>query len=79
MLSLRTYFSRYSRKEHAHVCLVITDFYSPYRTLVKELFPNASIVAGRFHISQHMGLQHRIQIMKRFKKIDLQALLSSLV
>lgn len=69
--NLRQYFWRYPIEARATVRLVVTDFYSPYRTLVKELFPNAQIVADRFHISQHIGrafTQHRIQVMKTFKK-----------
>lgn len=73
--NLRNYFIRYSKKARAAVRLVVTDFYSPYRTLVKELFPNAQIVADRFHISQHISrtfLNHRIQVMKSFKKEQYQ-------
>ena len=53
--------------------LVVSDFYTPYRTLVKDCFPNARIVADRFHISQHIArafTTHRIQVMKSFKKSD---------
>lgn len=35
------------------------------------MFPNARIVADRFHISQHIGrafTNHRIQVMKTFKR-----------
>ena len=68
---LRDYFLRYPRKVREQVRLVVSDFYTPYRTLVKECFPNARIVADRFHISQHIGrafTNHRIQVMKTFKK-----------
>lgn len=71
LTNLRHYFIRYPRKTREAVRLVVTDFYSPYRTLIKELFPNAQIVIDRFHISQHIArtfLQHRIQVMKTFKK-----------
>ncbi|HAP7500851.1 TPA: transposase, partial [Enterococcus faecium] len=70
---LRDYFLRYPRKVREQVRLVVSDFYTPYRTLVKECFPNARIVADRFHISQHIGrafTNHRIQVMKTFKKGD---------
>ncbi|MBH8397522.1 transposase, partial [Klebsiella pneumoniae] len=70
---LRDYFLRYPRKVREQVRLVVSDFYTPYRTLVKECFPNARIVADRFHISQHSGrafTNHRIQVMKTFKKGD---------
>lgn len=73
--NLRNYFIRYPKKAREAVRLVVTDFYSPYRTLVKELFPNAQLVVDRFHISQHIGrtfLQHRIQVMKTFRKEQYQ-------
>ncbi|WP_369468598.1 transposase [Enterococcus faecalis] len=35
--------------------LVVSDSYTPYHTLVKDYFPNARIVANRFHISQHIS------------------------
>lgn len=73
--NLRNYFIRYSKKAREAVRLVVTDFYSPYQTLVKELFPNAKLVADRFHISQHIARtfsQHRIQVMKTFKKEQYQ-------
>ncbi|MBL1228610.1 ISL3 family transposase, partial [Enterococcus sp. BWB1-3] len=73
--SLRTYFSRYSIEERAKVRLVVTDFYTPYRTLVKECFPHAHIVADRFHIAQHIArtfLKHRIQRMKQFRPDQFQ-------
>ena len=70
---LRDYFLRYPIKVREQVRLVVSDFYTPYRTLVKDCFPNARIVADRFHISQHIGrafTNHRIQVMKTFKKGD---------
>lgn len=65
------YFLRYPRKVREQVCLVVSDFYTPYRTLVKDYFPNALIFADRFHISQRIGrtfTNHRIQMMKSFRK-----------
>lgn len=73
--SLRSYFSRYAPEERQKVRLVVTDFYTPYRTLVQELFPRAQIVADRFHIAQHIGrtfLQHRVQRMKQFRSDQFQ-------
>ncbi len=66
---LRDYFLRYPRKVREQVRLVVSDFYTPYRT--QKECSNARIVADRFHISQHIGrafTNHRIQVMKTFKK-----------
>lgn len=68
---LLAYFSRFPRETRESVRLVVTDFYSPYRTLVQDCFPNANIVADRFHITQHISrafLTHRILVMKTFQK-----------
>lgn len=68
---LLAYFSRFPKERREAVRLVVTDFYSPYRTLVQHCFPNAAIVADRFHISQHISrafLTHRILVMKTGKK-----------
>lgn len=68
---LQTYFARYSRQERAQVHYVVSDFYSPYASLVKALFPNAQFVIDRFHISQHIGRafqQQRRQVMNSFHR-----------
>ncbi len=50
---------------------VVSDFYSPYASLVKTLFPNAQLVIDRFHMSQHIGRafqQQRKQVMNTFHR-----------
>ncbi|MHC5268425.1 transposase [Enterococcus sp. LJL98] len=50
------------------VKIVVTDFYAPYISLTKELFPEAKVL---FHIVQLIGKSfqnHRIAIMKRFSQ-----------
>ena len=45
------------------------DMYSPYMVLVKELFPNATIIIDRFHIIQHLNrafTKTRINTMNTF-------------
>lgn len=67
--SLRNYFLRYRKNARASVKAICIDLYSPYISLVRELFPNASIVFDRFHISQLLSRafsQTRIQAMKQF-------------
>lgn len=72
---LETYFARYPRQERTKVHYVVSDFYRPYDSLVKELFPNAQMVIDRFHISQHIGLafqQQRRQVMKSFHRRQME-------
>lgn len=72
--SLRNYFLRYSKKARNGVTAICTDLYSPYFSLIKELFPNASIVLDRFHIVQLLSRafsKTRIQAMKQFPTTSL--------
>jgi transposase len=44
----------------------VVDLYQPYRGLIKELFPNANIIADHFHIvaQAYRALQAvRIQVI----------------
>lgn len=69
LYSLRNYFLRYSKKARSAVKSICIDLYSPYISLIKELFPHALIVFDRFHISQLLCRafsQTRIQVMKQF-------------
>lgn len=66
---LQRYFARYDSQARKHVQFVVSDFYSPYASLVKTFFPNAQLVIDRFHISQHIGRafqNQRTQVMKSF-------------
>ena len=47
---LKSYFLQYDLKARAIVKTVTVDLYSPYRKLIEELFPNAIIIADRFHV-----------------------------
>ena len=69
LCSLRNYFLRYSKKARTSVKAICIDLYSPYLSLIKELFPNASIVLNRFHMVQLLNralIKTRIQGMKQF-------------
>lgn len=69
LFSLRNYFLRYSKDARNAVKAICIDLYSPYISLIKELFPNATIVLDRFHISQLLSRslsKTRIQVMKQF-------------
>lgn len=65
------YFERcYSLTARRAVKSVILDFNSSYHTFIKRLFPNAKIVADRFHLIQMLNrliTQTRISVMHQFK------------
>ncbi|WP_148095616.1 transposase, partial [Ligilactobacillus salitolerans] len=66
---LHSYFYQYPRKARLAVQTVTVDLYSPYRPLIKELFPNALIIADRFHtvVQAYRGLNSvRISVMKQY-------------
>ena len=57
--ALEAYFQRLEGKEH--VLLVCMELSSPYRALVRRFFPNARIVADRFHVIRIIN-HHFLQI-----------------
>ncbi|MGX7086437.1 ISL3 family transposase [Gemella bergeri] len=64
---------RYTFKDRLNVKMVCTDMNAGYMTMIKELFPNASIVIDRFHIIQALNNSLnslRTRIMKMFKDND---------
>lgn len=68
---LRNYFSKYSQKARNSVTNIVIDMYSPYITLIKELFPKAKISIDRFHLVQLINRSFnktRINIMNKFRK-----------
>lgn len=70
---LETYFQRYSLSDRNQVKIVVTDFYAPYISLTKELFPKANVLIDRFHIVQLIGKSfqsQRIDVMKCFSQSD---------
>lgn len=65
---LRSYFLQYDRQARYAVQTVTVDLYSPYRTFIQEIFPNAIIIADRFHVitQAYRALnQVRIRAMKQ--------------
>lgn len=66
---LKRYFSSFSKYVRNQVETICIDTYSPYISLIKELFVNAKIIIDRFHI---VGLfsrsfsQIRVDTMKTF-------------
>lgn len=47
--TLRSYFLRFPYEERKKVKIIVMDLSNPFRCIMKRLFPNASIIADRFH------------------------------
>ena len=65
------YFFYYDYKARSRVKFIIIDMYSPYVSLIKKMFPNASIIIDKFHLTQLISRslnKTRIITMKKFKK-----------
>lgn len=66
---LRRYFSNFSKSVRDSVESICIDMYSPYISLIEEMFVNAKIVIDRFHIVQLFSRsfgQTRVDVMKGF-------------
>ena len=66
---LRAYFNQYSPAARAAVKTITVDLFTPYRAMIKDLFPNANIVADRFHVVTQAYSEInkvRISVMKQF-------------
>lgn len=70
---LKDHFYRYSRYERKKVKTICIDMYTPYIELIRQLFPNASIIIDRFHIVQALNLElnrYRVQWMNQVRHKD---------
>jgi len=68
---LKDYFLRYSKKARDSVKTIVIDMYSPYISLIREVFPKAKIVIDKFHIIQLFSRalnKTRIKAMNQDKK-----------
>ena len=67
---MRNYFlSHYSKKARWSVKIVVVDLFEPYRNLIRDLFPQAMIVADHFHVvvQAYRALQSaRLKVMKEY-------------
>ena len=63
------YFFYYDYKARSRVKFIIIDMYSPYVSLIKKMFPNASIIINKFHLTQLILNKTRIMICKGLLKI----------
>ena len=71
LTNLIKYFYYYHYKARSRVKFIVIDMYSPYISLIKKMFPNASIVIDKFHLSQLISRslnKTRINIMKKHRK-----------
>ena len=69
--SIISYLSKYEKKEREKVRLVIIDQWRTYANIVKYLFPNAIIIADKFHYVRHINWalrDVRIRIMNSNKE-----------
>lgn len=48
--ALNNYFKLYSKREHNKVQFITLDLYKPYYKLMHQLFLNAILIPGSFHI-----------------------------
>lgn len=72
---LRRYFSSYPKSVRDKVESICIDMYSPYVSLIKEMFVNAKIVVDRFHIVKLFSSsfnQTRINSMKSFSSYSFE-------
>ena len=51
---LFSYFNKFTLAERSKVKYVIMDLWQPYKDLAKHFFPNAKIVADRFHYARYI-------------------------
>ena len=66
---LSAYFNQYSPAAQAAVKTITVDLFTPNRAMIKDLFPNANIVADRFHVVTQAYREFnkvRIGVMKQF-------------
>lgn len=63
------YFSRYTLESRNMVEHIVIDMYSPYLSLIKELFPKAKVSIDRFHLVQLVNRSFnktRIAVMNQY-------------
>jgi transposase len=70
MKHLEDYFMKYSKEARFGVKYIVIDMYSPYKSLIEKVFPNAQMITDRFHIIQHISRalnNLRVEVMNSFK------------
>ena len=73
--ALIKYFQSSSKPARRAVRTICIDFYTPYMTLIKKLFPKAKIIVDRFHtvqlLSRAMSIT-RVQAMKKLNRKSME-------
>ena len=67
---IKDYFLYYSYQERCKIKAVVIDMNSGYKSIIRELFPNAKIVIDRFHIVQLVNRsfnKYRVSFMNSIK------------
>ena len=67
---IKDYFLYYSYQERCKVKAIVIDMNSGYKSIIRELFPNAKIVIDRFHIVQLVNRafnKYRVSFMNSIK------------
>jgi len=65
------YFKKFSLEERKKVKYFVTDMYEVYRDIAMTYFPNANIIADKFHYARHICQvvnNLRIQVQKKLPK-----------
>lgn len=73
--NLIRYFSKIPMTERRQVKIIISDLWDPYRKLIQKVFPNAILVADKYHYIRQLywGLQDiRIKVMKKQPKNSIE-------
>ena len=68
---IKDYFLYYSYQERCKVKAIVIDMNSGYKSIIRELFPNAKIVIDRFHIVQLINRafnKYRVSFMNSIKE-----------
>jgi transposase len=69
------YFNRFPKAVRHNVKSIIIDIYSPYISLIKQLFPKSKIILDKFHVVQLFSRalnKTRLNLMNRFDKTSLE-------
>ena len=69
--NLIKYFYYYDYKTRSKVKFITIDMYSPYVSLIKEMFPNAKIIIDKYHLTQLISRslnKTRIRAMNKDKR-----------
>lgn len=54
-INLNAYFSKFTLNEREKVRFITIDLWKPYKTIAKKYFPNAEIIADKFHYQRHLN------------------------